>query len=89
MTRYSVQFKKSARKELLALDEKLRIRIVKAVEALAETPRPKASLKLEAAAALWRIRVGNYRVLYEIKDDILLVYVVKVAHRKEVYRFSQ
>ncbi|MFQ5421841.1 MAG: type II toxin-antitoxin system RelE/ParE family toxin [Anaerolineae bacterium] len=61
-------------------------RIGKALLALEEEPRPSSVVKLKGAVNRWRIRVGNYRVIYRIDDDEKLVVVLVVAHRREVYR---
>ncbi len=87
MASYSLAFKASARKELLRLGTAAdRKRILTAIQRLAESPRPVGSEKLAGADLLYRIRVGDYRVVYEIVDDELLVTVIRVAHRREVYR---
>ena len=62
------------------------MRIAAAIEALAGDPRPSGVTKLRGPEAFYRIRVGDYRVVYAIEDDGLLVLVVRVAHRREVYR---
>ena len=67
-------------------DQQLRRRITSALHGLSENPRPVGSIKLSDPEALYRIRVGDYRVLYQIQDAILLVLVVRIAHRREVYR---
>jgi mRNA interferase RelE/StbE len=85
MTAYAIRFKRSAKKELEALTQKTQKRIVADIESLADDPRPQGAIKL-TTSPLWRIRSGDFRVLYEIQDDILMVYVVKVADRKDVYR---
>jgi mRNA interferase RelE/StbE len=59
---------------------------VAAVEALADDPRPQGAVKISGDDNLWRVRVGDYRVVYEIHDDRLIVLVLRVAHRKDVYR---
>jgi len=61
-------------------------RIIKAVEALSDTPRPSGSTKLSGSESTYRIRIGNYQVIYGIDDDTILVEVVKVGHRKDVYK---
>ena len=83
---YEIRFKKSSRKELESLDNKTQRRIVSAIESLALNPMPQGASKLKAPVPLWRIRVGSFRVLYEIQNSVLLVYVVKIAHRNDVYR---
>ena len=83
---YEIRFKKSSRKELESLDNETQRRVVSAIESLALNPIPQGASKLKAPVPLWRIRVGSFRILYEIQNNILLVYVVKIAHRKDVYR---
>ncbi len=86
MARYSVRFKKSAVKELEAVATKAdRLRIVKRIQSLAENPRPNGSQKLSGFER-YRIRQGRFRILYSIKDRELIVYVIKVGDRKDVYR---
>jgi mRNA interferase RelE/StbE len=82
---HSVEFKPSADKAIDALPSEYRTRIIKATMALADNPRPSGCKKLKGREA-WRIRVGDYRVVYEIHDDVLIVLVVRVAHRREVYK---
>ena len=85
MGNYRLRIKKSATKEIEKISQPVRIRVVQAIEKLAQNPRPVGSQKLSGQEK-FRIRVGNYRVLYEIIDDELIIFVVKVAHRKDVYR---
>ena len=86
MDEYDVYFRPSADKALLKLPAKMQRRIVTAVEALCTDPRPEGWVKLEGEENLWRIRVGQYRMVYTIQDEELIVLVVRVAHRKDVYR---
>lgn len=87
MGSYRVLIKVSAAKEIEAVDQKKdRRRIVARVLALAEEPRPVGCEKLVGESDRYRIRVGRYRVVYSIADDELLVLVVRVADRKDVYR---
>lgn len=87
MARYKLLIKRSAAKELQDIDSKKdRQRLVERINALAEDPRPHGAEKLSGRKDKYRIRQGNYRVLYEIEDEALIVYVVKVADRKDVYR---
>jgi mRNA interferase RelE/StbE len=67
-------------------DERLRDRIEEAIDALSVNPRPEGMKQLAASDGIHRVRVGDYRVLYAIRDAELLVLVVKIAHRREVYR---
>jgi mRNA interferase RelE/StbE len=86
VARYSIRIKKTARKELEAINTKVdRVRIVKRIQSLADDPRPNGSLKLSGRER-YRIRQGRYRILYTIEDTVLTVYVIKVGHRKNVYR---
>lgn len=85
MEKYKLKLKKSAQKELASLPKKDLKLVLKAIEELAENPRGLNSKKLSGDEK-YRRRVGKYRVLYEIHDDILIIFVVKVAHRKDVYQ---
>jgi mRNA interferase RelE/StbE len=79
--------KRSAAKELQTIaGRKDRQRLVERIRALAENPRPMGAEKLSGVRDKYRIRQGNYRVLYEIEDNVLTVFVVKIADRKDVYR---
>ena len=86
MILYTVTFAKSARKELEALARALIPRVFKRIEALAVNPRPAGCRKLVGQGNLWRIRVGDYRVIYEVDDRKRLVDVVAVRHRSDAYR---
>lgn len=85
MDSYSLEFKPSARKELYALSNDVLARIFPRIESLARDPRPSGCKKLKGHKDLWRIRIGDWRVLYLISDDESLVSIVRVAHRREVY----
>jgi mRNA interferase RelE/StbE len=86
MSSYAITFTRSSRKELERLDERLVSRVFHQIERLAENPRPAECRKLVGREALWRIRVGDYRVVYGISDAEKRVDIVMVRHRKEVYR---
>lgn len=83
---YSVDFTTGAAKEIRKLDSGARRRILSSIAELETDPRPKGCKKLAGEQHAWRIRIGDFRVLYEIEDNILTVTVVRVAHRREVYR---
>lgn len=83
---YSVILKPAAKRRLDALSQQDKLRIIGALERLAENPRGRHTIKLEAELDLYRIRVGNYRVVFTIEDDRLVVLVLKIGHRREVYR---
>jgi mRNA interferase RelE/StbE len=86
VSRYEITFARSARRELEALETRLAARIWARIEALADQPRPPGCRKLQGDEGLWRIRVGDYRVLYEIKDATWIVDIVAVRHRRDAYR---
>ncbi|BDA66331.1 addiction module antitoxin [Calothrix sp. PCC 7716] len=83
---YDVKFSKGASKQFKKLSPELQERIQIKIDELADNPRPNGVVKLVNGENRYRIRVGDYRVLYIIFDDVLLVTVVKVGHRREVYR---
>lgn len=85
MANYRVVITRSAAKELEEVPRKDREKIVSKIRALGSEPRPVGSEKL-AGDEKYRIRHGNYRVLYQIDDGAVVVTVVRVAHRREVYR---
>jgi len=85
MASYEVRFRKSVAKDLDPIPKRDVQRIVAAVAALADNPRPPQARKLTGSEK-YRLRCGVYRVLYEIQDDVLVVCVVKVGHRKHVSR---
>ena len=82
--RYEILIEKSAQKSLSKIPSRYRDRIINAVRKLADNPRPPGVKKLSGRDA-WRIRIGSYRVIYEIHDDKLTVLVVNVGDRKNVY----
>jgi mRNA interferase RelE/StbE len=85
MASYRIVFKRSVAKDLRRIPKKDVQRILKRIDALAEEPRPAGAEKL-TGDEIYRVRQGNYRILYAIEDDIITVTVVKVGHRRDVYR---
>ena len=83
---YPVVFLETAWKELQRLPSPVQRRIERAIDALAGVPRPPGCTKLAGEEDLYRIRVGDYRVIYQLRDDRLLVVVVRVGPRGSVYR---
>lgn len=83
---YTVTVRDSARRQISDLSRELQRRVLTKIDALAVQPRPSGSLKLAGHENLYRIRVGDYRVIYEIHDVRLVVLVVVVGHRRESYR---
>ena len=84
--RYRLEVKNSARKQIARLPKADQRRVMVAIADLAEAPRPDGARKIVGAENAYRIRVGDYRIVYEIVDRVLTVYVVRVGHRKDVYR---
>lgn len=86
MAKYNLRIKKSARKELESIATKAdRRRIIRRIKSLADNPRPRGALKLSGLER-YRIRQGDFRILYTIEDMVLVVHVIKVGDRKDVYR---
>ena len=86
MADYSITFARSARKELDQLPADLAERVLQKIEALSESPRPAGVTKLKGQKNVWRLRVGDYRVVYAIDDTAKAVDVSIVRHRRDVYR---
>ncbi len=82
---YSVEILRSAQKQLSKIDRQDQPRIITAIKSLADNPRPPGCKKLSGRSA-WRLRIGSYRVIYEIDDNHLRVLVVATGHRKEIYK---
>lgn len=82
---YSIEILRSAQKQMAKIEGKDRDRIVGAIRELSSDPRPLGVTKLTGRPA-WRIRVGNYRVIYEIDDEAVQILVVRVRHRRDAYR---
>jgi mRNA interferase RelE/StbE len=85
MPEYSITFARSARKELESLPNSLIIRIFSKIESLNTEPRPDGCRKLQGFTNLWRIRIGDYRVIFSIDDKAKLVDIIAVRHRSEAY----
>ncbi len=86
MPRYSIEFRKSAEKDLRRLEPTTRQRVVRAIWQLADNPRPSGCRKLVNTRNAYRIRVGDYRVIYAVLDVVLVVAIESVRHRREAYR---
>ncbi len=82
---WRVEFERRAKRELDALGADIRKRIVRALDRLADDPRNAANVKVLHGGS-YRLRVGDYRIIYALEDDLLIVLVVKVGHRRDVYR---
>ena len=83
---YSVLLERAAEKDLARLSAEIHDRVIDAIKALGKNPRPSGCRKLVGGTNDWRIRVGDYRVVYEIADTIRVVRINRVRHLKEIYR---
>lgn len=86
MASYQIEWRKSTKRDLKSIPAPQVERIINAVSALAENPRPSGCTKLSGSDFAYRIRIGDYRVIYEIFDNRLFIEIVKAAHRKDIYR---
>ena len=84
--RYLIELSRAAEKSLAALPGEARKRIASKIDSLAEDPRPDGATKLSGMENIYRLRAGDYRILYEIRDRVLIVLVLTIGHRKDVYR---
>ena len=82
---YRVEVAAAAVRQLRKLDRAAQRRVQAAIELLATEPRPSGAKKLVGGGGEWRVRTGDYRIVYEIHDNVLLVLVVAVGHRREIY----
>jgi mRNA interferase RelE/StbE len=83
---YRIVTTRRAAKDLAALPRAMARRIDEEILSLAEVPRPAEAVKLKGADALYRVRVGDYRIVYEVQDDVVVIVIARVGHRREVYR---
>jgi len=86
VARYQLEVKRRAVKELSRVRPDIGIRLLQYIESLASDPRPRQSRKLSESENSYRLRVGDYRVLYQVDDEARLVTIFKVGHRREIYR---
>ena len=85
MPTWTVKIEREAEKVLEKLDAQLQKRIVNKLRQLESNPREQGAIKLTGAPK-WRIRVGDYRIIYDIQDSVLIVTVIKIGHRRDIYR---
>ena len=83
---YEVYIERAAERDLRRIPEEDFRRIIPHIKALAENPRPHGCRKIAGSKSDWRIRIGNYRVIYEIDDESKAVRIMRVRHRREIYR---
>jgi len=82
---YSVTIAPAAERQLHKFDPQIRRRVQAAIELLAANPRPPKAIQIVGGAGEWRVGTGDYRMIYEIRDDRLLILVLRVGHRREIY----
>ena len=83
---YRIQVASAAVRQLRKLDPAARRRVEAAIELLADQPRPSGAKKLVGGDGEWRVRTGDYRIVYEIRNEVLLVLVVAIGHRRDIYQ---
>lgn len=83
---YRVELTPSAARQLRKLDPRDRVRVAAAIDLLASTPRPPNARKLVGIDDAWRVRTGDFRIVYEIDDGVLRILVLAVGHRRDIYR---
>lgn len=86
MDEYGLRFARAARRELEALELVMVQRLLPAIENLAREPRPRGCRNVQGTANLWRIRIGDYRVLYTIDDQARIIDILAIRHRRDAYR---
>jgi len=82
---YHIKFKTSAAKEFRKFSPQLKQRLQIAINTLKQSPRPAGSIKLKGSDDLYRFRVGDYRIVYQINDEIKIILITRVRHRRDVY----
>ena len=89
MAVYRIEFVKSARKEFSQVPKEIRERVLEALDILSKNPFSEflKIKKLKGADSLYRIRLGDYRLVYEVQNSVLIIIVIKIGHRKDIYRF--
>jgi mRNA interferase RelE/StbE len=83
---YRLDYKNSVKKELRKITKIDRVAIVGKIQLLTKNPKPEGSAKLKGSRDLFRIRHGDYRVIYKIKDDVLIILIIRIGHRRDIYK---
>lgn len=86
MSRYTVEISRRAVKAIARLERADQVRIRAAIDLLADEPRPPGCVKLAGEPSAYRVRVGDYRIVYDVIDDRLVIQVVRIGHRRDIYR---
>ena len=83
---YRIEFARAAVKQFTSLPRDVQVRLKNRIDSLREAPRPVGAVKMKGEEDLYRIRTGDYRIIYQIRDSVLIVLVVIIGHRREIYR---
>ena len=86
MATYEIEVSATAERQLRALERPDQLKVVRAIRALADDPRPRGCRKLQGHDDIYRVRVAHFRVIYSIADKVLRIIVLKVGHRRDAYR---
>jgi mRNA interferase RelE/StbE len=86
MSKYRIEVSASAEKQLRKLQKSDQVRVVRAIGALAQQPRPRGCRRLQGYDGVFRLRVGSFRIIYSIEDRRLLIIILKLGRRKDIYR---
>jgi len=86
MTNYRIEVSATAEKQIRKLDRTDQIQVVRAIQALSKEPRPPGTRKLQGYSDVFRVRVGTYRIIFSVERTRLLIIILKVGHRRDVYR---
>jgi len=84
--KYTIKFRPAVEKDIRHLPQKELIRIKRKIESLAENLPDRATTKMKGNNNFHKVRIGDYRIVYEIHDDVLLILIVKIGHRKDIYK---
>ena len=84
--RYRIELTSAALRDLKALPENVLRRVDRRILSLADNPWPRGSKKLKGEESLYRVRVGDYRIIYRVEEEVLLILVIRIRHRRDVYR---
>lgn len=86
MKKFKIELSATARRQLKRMDRKTARRIIAKIESLSTNPRPAGYIQIKSSDQRFRVRVGDYRIIYKIIDDALVILVVEIGHRSEIYR---
>jgi len=82
---WDLQIERRAQKALKKISNPYKTNLIQAIDRLSDNPRPDGCKKLKGSESLWRIRVNDYRIVYQIKDEHLLILIIRIGHRKDIY----